>query len=240
MRQRVRLTNLVVISSILASTFGCASYKKSMSPLDYMASRDYQQREAMKGSLFSSDTSVLGNADIERILTTKISLPQNARLAVLRLDERGGYWSYDSAIWEQNAVAQLLDSLGTCKRLASASTLPDILVPREPTMPQLREAAARFQSDLLLVYRVKKGSYEKYRYVKPDQAKAYCGVEALLLDVRTGVVPFTAKASEEFQVQETADDFSFVETVNKAEGEALGKALVLVANELSAFLESVP
>ena len=109
-----------------------------------------------------------------------------------------------------------------------------------PFQEHWEKAAARFQSDLLLVYRVKKGSYEKYRYVKPDQAKAFCDVEALLLDVRTGVVPFTTRASEEFQVQKTADDFSFVETVNKAEGEALGKALVSVAIALSTFLDRVP
>ncbi|MBI5095628.1 MAG: hypothetical protein HZB26_24735 [Candidatus Hydrogenedentes bacterium] len=84
------------------------------------------------------------------------------------------------------------------------------------------------------------GAYYKYRTLKSDQAKAYCSVEAVLLDVRTGIVPFTSAAVAEFLAQKDKDSFTFSEAVDAAEQEAAGKALLEVAGDLTKFLNALP
>ena len=75
------------------------------------------------------------------------------------------------------------------------------LIPEQKTVPHLREAAARYQADLLLVYRHSCYSFERYRFSGVDQSQGSCTVEAILLDVRTGLVPMTCVVSESFTAE---------------------------------------
>ena len=117
-----------------------------------------------------------------------------------------------------------------------ASYLPSILIPDKKTVPYLREAAARYQADLLMVYRSYCRSFERYRLFSADQSRAYCGVEAVLIDTRTGLVPFTSSTSSTFDLTEDASDISFRETILKAQQEAITRALADVSKEVAAFL----
>jgi hypothetical protein len=47
------------------------------------------------------------------------------------------------------------------------------------------------QADLLLVFRVSSDTYTQYRAFAKDKVKAYSTCEMVLLDIRTGLVPFT-------------------------------------------------
>ena len=136
------------------------------------------------------------------------------------------------------ADASAIEQLQACPRLLEVSRLPSLLIPGKKSVPYLREAAARYQADLLLVYLPTTSQYTKYKSFHRDETKASCVVEALLLDVRTGIVPFSTVAVEEYAAAESPDDFSFDETRHKAEEEAVGRALVKVAEELAAFLEA--
>jgi hypothetical protein len=98
-------------------------------------------------------------------------------------------------------------------------------------------AAARYQADLLLLYRDQCGSFEKYRFFQEDQTRAYCAVEAVLLDIRSGIIPFTVVATESFSAEKTKGENNFHETIKKAEYRALSKALSRVATDLSEFMD---
>ena len=50
------------------------------------------------------------------------------------------------------------------------------------------------------------------------------------------IVAHTARATESIAVKKTSADLNFGETVAKAESDAVGKALVSLANELTAYL----
>ncbi|MEL7450637.1 MAG: hypothetical protein AAFN78_15595, partial [Pseudomonadota bacterium] len=65
---------------------------------------------------------------------------------------------------------------------------------------------------------------------------AYCGVEAVLLDTRTGLVPFTSVALESFEAIESEADTNFRETVLKAQLSATEDALASVVGEIVRFL----
>lgn len=186
-------------------------------------------------SLFPSDQAVIGNEELNLILRSEVAIPNQSRLAVLRMTQPS-YWGDDSST--AGADTNAVDRLRACPRLANVSRLPSLLIPGKKSVPYLREAAARYQADLLLVYLPLTSEYTKYKSFRRDETKASCVVEALLLDVRTGIVPFSTTAVEEYAAAESPDDFSFMETRHKAEEEAVGRALVKVAEELAAFLEA--
>ena len=118
--------------------------------------------------------------------------------------------------------------------------LPSLLIPDMKSAATLREAAARYQSDLLLVYRTSSRTYSQRKWLSPDEARAYCTVEAVLLDTRTGMAPFTAVASEDYIATSSRDDFHRWETAERAELEAIVKAASSIADSLAAFIGSVP
>ncbi|MGI9234822.1 MAG: hypothetical protein ACR2RD_14405 [Woeseiaceae bacterium] len=132
--------------------------------------------------------------------------------------------------------SQVLDRLRASPSVYDASYLPSILVPKNRTVPHLREAAARYQADLLLVYRSYCQSFERYRIFAADISRAYCGVEAVLLDTRTGLVPFTTVTTRSYDVVENKTDTNFRETRLRAQLDATAAAMGDVSAEIVQFL----
>lgn len=164
---------------------------------------------------------MLTSEEIEKILGSKIQLPTRAHLTVLRLGAPDETLSWAFLTGSENP----LTVLGSAPRLSRVSWLPSLLIPEKMTIPLLREAAARFQADLLLVYQSPCQRFQDYRLFRTDKAKTYCIAEGILLDVRTGVIPFSTATTQEVQVEQTPDDVNFYETMKKAEAQATGQAL---------------
>lgn len=201
------------------------------------------QRIDAVGSLFPSDSQVIGNDALNQILAAHPTLPAHGRIAVLALEPRGlyhYYWSEELLGLNQQAADKVLTRLRACPRVANASILPALLVPERRTIPYLREAAARYQADMLLVYQASTSSFEKQKIIGPGQVKAICRVDAVLLDTRSGIVPFTSTIGREYQAQRTPTDLTFEEAVERAKLNALCGALGVVADELAAFLDKLP
>lgn len=193
-------------------------------------------------SLFSSDEAILSGESIERILDAKVIIPKNARLAILHFDQYRDYfwWSEEFTEADEAIKRGFIEQLAISQRLDEVSLLPSMMTPEEKSIPYLREAAARCQADLLFVYRFTSRSYRKSKLFSPNTVKAKCMVEAILLDVRTGIVPFASVSSQEYEAKKSKEDYNFSETVAKAEMEATSKALKEIGSELVKFLESAP
>jgi hypothetical protein len=88
----------------------------------------------------------------------------------------------------------------------------------------------------MLIYKASFRTYEKYRLFSPDKTKAYCNLEAVLLDTRTGIIPFTILVSRTFTAEKQESDMNFYETMRKAELKALKSALSEVGDEVVNFL----
>lgn len=213
---------------------GCA--RKAPATAAFYASSEYQGRALLEQSLFRSDQAILSNEEIETILSSRIQLPQKAHLTILRLGGADEILSWAFLATADNPFASLAGN----PRLTRVSWLPSLLIPEKLTVPLLREAAARFQADLLLVYRTPCQRFQNYRLFGDETARTYCVAEALLLDVRTGVVPFSTAAAKQVQVRETKGDISFYETLKKAESTATAEALSDLAQQVSQFLASAP
>jgi hypothetical protein len=115
--------------------------------------------------------------------------------------------------------------------------MPALLVPEKRTVPYLREAAARFQADLLLVYSTRIQTFRRDGFMGNDEVRARCLAESVLLDVRTGIVVHTAQTAEAIATKKSPGDLNFSETIAKAEGDATGSALVKLAAKVVEYLQ---
>ena len=203
---------------------GCAvPISTGVRPDAYYETRAAQEADA---SLFGGDAAVLSDEAISRILDYRYEPPPLSRVALMPFGrEIWSGWSEELAVVSDDLKRDVIARLTSSPRVYEASYLPSILIPEKHSVPYLREAAARYQADLLLIYRTYCRSFEKYRFLAPNETKAFCGVEAALLDTRTGLVPFTSVATHSFSARKGEADLNFQETVLKAQLEAVTKAL---------------
>ncbi|MBK9305341.1 MAG: hypothetical protein IPM94_16140 [bacterium] len=105
-------------------------------------------------SLIPSDAAVLSDQEIDRILTARVEVPDRMRVAVLYLSHsRSRDW------WQQNDLSE--DSFRSAlspvlklledERVSDVSFLPSFLLPAQKSIPLIREAAARYQADWVLI-----------------------------------------------------------------------------------------
>lgn len=221
---------------IMFTTLGCA--KKMVAPPPPPAPESILGdvgTETLQESLFKGDQAVLSDQDIARILGTQLTLADRHRLAILNLSATNP-WSEDLADAETKNFENLSRALKSSPQLTEVRFLPSLLVPQKRTVPYLREAAARIQADLLFVYTARIQTFRRDRFLKSDEVRAQCVAESVLLDVRTGIVVHTARATESFATKKAPGDLNFGETLARAESEARGKAVLSLANSAVAHL----
>lgn len=234
-----RLSTLrLAILALALSTVSCVAAKRSTS---YLSSLDYQARETLSQSLFREDVSLISNEEIERVLSSKVELPRDARLILLQLGSDADILVLPQADSEEvDALSRLFEQVSASNRLTSVALLPSLLVPRNLSVAKLRESAARFQGDLLFIYRVPCQQFRRNRFLGQDEAKAYCLAEGVLLDVRTGIIPFSGVGTSVFEAVENPEDLNSYETLRRSQAEAVVLALDELAAELTSFLDAAP
>lgn len=223
--------------SVLALA-GCA-----MEPVSTVDRSDVYYESTARGqggetqSLFTSDEAILSAGDIAKILAYRYTAPPHNRIGIVALG-RPFWFGYSEELARTGTDIQtgMVAKLRASPRVYDASYLPTLLIPEKRTVGHYREAAARYQADLLLVYQAACRTYDKYRFFSPDEAKSFCNVEAVILDIRTGIVPFTVTASRDFMTKENKEDTNFRETMARAELKALADALAEVGDEVVGFL----
>lgn len=198
----------------------------------------------LEGSLFPSDQAVLSDEAISRVLAGKVELPPRTRVAIIKFPDSRlygrHYWSDEDFVKvQQQHIDALSTALQSTSQIQHVVPLPSLMTPEKPSIPVLREAAVRVQADLLLVFRIGSDTYSKYRLFARDKVKAYSTCELVLLDVRTGVVPFTSVITRERIEEKTASDLDFAETMRRAEQQAAVDALRSSAEELIRSLRNL-
>ncbi len=210
---------------------------------------DHKQ-PSLAHSLLNSDKVVLDEKAIETILSSRVVLPKKGHLAIMKFpgSEGGTLRDYGYDYWRSERYIETqhdyIDSLSTkmlkSYRIVAVTKIPSLLAPNDATIPILREAAVRLQADLLLAYRITSDIYQQYKMDGIDEVKAFSTCEAVLLDIRTGLIPYTTLVTKEsVQVRQETDSDIF-EIRRRAEKEAIKASLNLVSDELTEFLKSVP
>lgn len=232
---------LVVISTFLLFITGCTSSYPA-AEAHGPAAADVARAEAgtLTESLFKEDQVLLSNEDLKTILASPVVLPERAKLAVVRFGRMPYWWGWSEDFVRTNEEidANFLGGLRQSSRLREVTYLPSLVTPPVMTIPHIRQAAARLQADLVLVYRTSAYNYERHRWFRASRTKAYCTVEAVLLDTRTGVIPFSTVVNERYATSESKRDYGFDETMARAEQQAIGRAWQRLAAETVAFLDA--
>lgn len=175
---------------------------------------------------------------VARILSSHVDLPTKARLAVIRFPEGGRYhWRDEEFLRIQQAqIDALTQSLAATERVASVTPLPSLMIPSRLSIPTLRESALRMQADLLVIFRVGSDSFSQSRVFSKDKAKAYSTCEVVLIDTRSGLVPFTRVVNREHLESRETGDLDLSETLRRAERIASTEALKAAGDDLAKFL----
>jgi len=239
-------TKSLLLVAALVGLAGCASSPKQ----PVMMSPEYAERPPIATSLLPSDQAVLGDESVARILSSKVELPASSKLALMRFPDSDGsgsryygryYWRSEAYLQVQQAQIETISApLLASDQIAEVTPLPSLMTPERISIPVLREAAVRLQADLLLVFRVRSNTYSQDRTFAKDRVKAYSTCEMVLLDVRTGLVPFTRVTSRERLELKQPDDWDLTDTRRRAEQESVLEALATAADDLVAFIASVP
>jgi len=230
----VPIMNKTLWIPVLLTLAGCATYTADRPDQYYQRDSEFKNEG---DSLFSSDASLLSDSDIERILSYKYEAPPLNRVAILPIGWNAWLgWSEEMAVATEDVNRQLIAKLRASPRIYDASFLPSILIPDKRTVPYIREAAARYQADLVLVFRSACNSFQKFRFFQADKIRAYCTVEAVLLDVRSGLVPFVAVATRNYNTVKSKTDLSLRETVLRSQLSAIADALEEVSIATVGFL----
>lgn len=201
---------------------------------------------SLTASLFPSDQSVISQAAIDTILQSRVVLPENARLALINFSSGNDSFGYGYGYsrsetylkMQQSYIDSLSSGLEKSGYIGSVIHLPSMLTPQSPTIPVLREAAVRVQSPLLVIFRIQSDTYQEYRVFRSSRAKAYATIEFVLLDVRSGIIPFTAIITEEYETSKIESDSNTEDMMRRAENEATLQALEQGISEFIRFFST--
>jgi len=194
----VRFVFTVVLASGGA---GCGAHAKSAAPrletlLPPAAAHPRLDRDYFKGD----NSGVISEAELERVLSAPVYLEERARLGVVQVVDKYGV---DREIPLVSVPAQLATTLEG-SGFFEIGTEVSVDWPATSGIPGLRELAARYRAEYLLLYRHRfvERSYTNnlgWLYVIPigglfapaATLRSEGVLEATLFDVRTGTILFT-------------------------------------------------
>lgn len=184
------------------------------------------------------------DSTINKLLTYRLELPATVTVGILHLPgtraRRSWLSSPDVSELTQALAESVVAALSRAPRIVRAAVLPALAVGDQYTVASLREAAARLQAHVLMVYRPSCRFYERVPFVGSRHYRAVCTIEAVVLDTRSGIVPFSKVITGEAITQRERDDFDREDTWRRVHLQALVNAATDLSGRVGAFLGTVP
>jgi len=197
--------------------------------------------EPITQSLFNDKSASISEENIQKILDGTLKLPQQLRVAVVKVDYSSGtrryYWNDEQFLKTQQSYLDLFaEKLKQSKRVVSVATIPDLLLTKPQTFTNIREAAVRLQADIVIVYTITTDIYSKYKlFTKPD-IKAFATTQLIVLDVRTGLVPFSTIVTKEQLSTKLPGELDNSEATHRIQKEAVLMTIEEIGKKLTDFL----
>jgi hypothetical protein len=195
-------------------------------------------------SLFSDRTSTISEENVQRILDGTYKLPQQLRVAIVRLEPTpqlkryySNYWSDEQYLKTQQSYLDLLaDKFKQSSRVTKLSIIPDLLISKTPSFTNIREAAVRMQADVVVVYAVTSDIYSKYKLFSKPDIKAFATTQLIILDIRTGLIPFSTIATKDFLSQKKKEELDNTEAASRIQNEAVLLTISDIGQKITDFL----
>tara|TARA_R110001583_G_scaffold181784_4_gene339155 strand:+ start:249 stop:959 length:711 start_codon:yes stop_codon:yes gene_type:complete len=194
-------------------------------------------------SLFDDKNSTISEENIQKILDGNYSLPKNLRVSIVKLqstqNQRRYYWSDETYLKSQQAYLDLFSNIfKQSNRINTVSVIPDLLVSSNPTFISIRESAVRTQSDIVVIYSITSDIYSKYKLFSKSDIKAFATTQLIVLDVRTGLIPFSTIVTKDFQSKKQDNEVNENEAVNRIKDKAVLLTIEEIGKKLKNFLEN--
>lgn len=198
---------------------------------------------SMTQSLFSDKNATISEENIQKILDGNYHLPQKLRVALVKLEsqqrQRHFYWSDEQYLKSQQAYLDLFtQQFKNSGRVTNVSVIPDLLISGNPTFTSIREAAVRTQADVVVVYSISSDIYSRYRLFSKTDIKAFATTQLIILDVRTGLIPFSTIVTKDFQSQKQKEELSDYEAGSRTKNEAVLLTIGEIGHKIASFLET--
>lgn len=227
---------LILAAIILAS---CSAPKQISNLNEY----NYVNNDApITKSLFDDKNSTISEENIQKILDGNYKLPNDLRVAFVKLESsqnqrRYYYWSDEQYLKSQQEYLDLFsEKFKNSNRVKSIATIPDILISKNPTFMSIRESAVRTQSDIAVIYSINSDIYSQYKLFSKTNIKAFATTQLIVLDVRTGLVPFTTIVTKDFQGKKNETDLNESEATNRIKNQAVLLTIEEVGEQINEFL----
>lgn len=197
-------------------------------------------------SLFNDKAATISEENIQKILDGSYrKLPQQIRVAIVRLDnpqQRRSYWNYwsdeDYLKTQQSYLDLFSQKVGQSSRVTKISIIPDLLISKTPSFTNIREAAVRLQADMVVVYSITSDLYSKYKLFSKPDIKAFATTQLIMLDVRTGLVPFSSIVTKDVLSQKRKEELGNDEARNRVQNEAVLSTINEISQQINSFLNT--
>jgi hypothetical protein len=192
-------------------------------------------------SLFNDKNSTISEENIQKILDGSYKLTQQLKVAIVNLQNHSsrGYWTLNDEGFlksQQSYMDLFAEKFKQSSRVTKLSIIPDLLISKSPSFTNIREAAIRLQADIVVVYSISSDIYSKYKlFTKPD-IKAFATTQLIMLDVRTGLIPFSTIVTKDFLSQKTKDDLDNLEASNRIQNQAVLLTIDEISQKITGFL----
>lgn len=192
-------------------------------------------------SLFIDKDATISESDIRKVLDGNYKLPQKLRVAIVRLRpaQKGAYWYMNDEHFlktQQSYLDSFTAYFRASSRVKNVCTVPELLLPERQSFNTLREAAVRLQADVVVIYSIANDLYSRGRFFKTPELKAFATVQMLMLDVRTGLVPFSTIVTRDFKGEKTKEETSVSEAQAQVRHQAAVSAISEVGRQIDGYL----
>jgi hypothetical protein len=194
-------------------------------------------------SLFSDRSSTISEDNIQKVLDGNYKLPQKLRVAIVSLQNQSKnkryYWSDEQYLKTQQSYLDMFSQkIRLSPRVTSISIIPDLLISASPSFTNIREAAVRMQADVVVVYSISSDIYSRYKLFSKTDIKAFATTQFILLDVRTGLIPFSAIVTRDVLSQMKKDELDQAEASGRIQNEAVLLTIDEIGKNITEFLNN--
>ena len=227
---------------VLALVAGCVSSCEVARPFAQAPYAGYAGTDTLiTQSLFNDRAATISEESVAKILDGTFTLPRTMRVAIVRLEnprQQRYYWGDEDHAKTQQAYLDLFSQqLRQSPRVTRLSIIPELLIPKTPSFTQLREVAVRMQADVVVVYAIANDVYARYKFFNKPDIKAFATTQLIVLDVRTGLVPFSTLVTKDYLSQQRKEELDRAEAQHRIQREAVLLTIGEIGQQVTEFLK---
>jgi predicted small lipoprotein YifL len=199
----------------------------------------FPSEERIIQSLFTDRDASISEENIQKILNGTYELPQQLRVAVIKFNGRRSYaWNDENYLKNQQSyIDTIMTGVKQSGRVTKIAVIPDLVLPQTVNYTTIREAGVRLQADAILIFSTTGDVYRNARLFSKTDIKAFATTQLLVMDVRTGLIPFSTIVTKDVLSQKTEPELDLAETQQRIQNQAVLRTLAEIVGQLNGFLQ---